>query len=424
MQKIRTRQSRRKIRQSTSGGLVLVKRQLLVYTPFKDIFNELFKKRFGLSFLSLWLIMVFRALLGGSSFQQFEKNWNNDKTWKIIANYKNNIIHRLLARNIHRISPQMSKKMVIGTVKNLHQKGLVLGKRVAIDSSPITVKGKKYEKSGAVTKNGKYSIGYKLSVAFDLDSKVPLGYILTSINVHDSQMLIPLIKMIQSEYNNSVESVMIDRGYYGADFFKFLDNQNIKFFIPAKKYTKLNEQIESLQFNDFKENKSKKYFFKDGTIELAKYGSIRCIFISYKRFEEWMPKEERNNRIWVLLTNDKNISPKNAVLAYKARWQIEVFFKQIKNELGLKILPGRDFRIVSMHVSSVLLAYIGLISLVLEERQKNESVPIAIKEWKNKFIKVILSIVLERDRIYFEFEDAWIYNWSIMEKDLNGGVLM
>ena len=196
MCQIKIRRSRRKIRQSTSGGLVLVKRQLLVYTPFKDIFSELFKKRFGLSFFSLWLIMVFRALLGGSSFQQFEKDWNKDKTWKIIANYRKNIIHRLLARNIHRISPQMSRKMVIGTVKNLHQKELVLAKRVAIDSSPITVKGKNYKKSSAVTKNGKYSIGYKLLMAFDLDSKVPLAYMLTSINVHDSQLLIPLIKMI------------------------------------------------------------------------------------------------------------------------------------------------------------------------------------------------------------------------------------
>lgn len=234
MFQVRIRQSRCKIRQSTSGGLVLVKRQLLVYTPFKDLFSELFKKRFGLSFLSLWLIMVFRSLLGGSSFQQFEKDWNKDKTWKIIANYRNNIIHRLLARNIHRISPQMSRKMVIGAVKNLHQKGLVLARRVAIDSSPITVKGKKYEKSGAVTKNGKYSIGYKLSLAFDLDSKVPLAYILTPINVHDSQMLIPLIKMIQSEYNNSLQAIMIDRGYYGADFFKFLDDNVLNFLFPEK----------------------------------------------------------------------------------------------------------------------------------------------------------------------------------------------
>ena len=217
---------------------------------------------------------------------------------------------------------------------------------------------------------------------------------------------------------------MIDRGYYGADFFKFLDNQKIKFFIPGKKYTKLNEQIESLQFNDFKENKSKKYFFKEGTTELTNYGSIRCIYITYKKFERWMPKNERNNKIWVLFTNDKFISPKNAVLAYKDRWQIEVFFKQCKDELGLNILPGRDFRIVSMHISSVLLAYIGLLSLVLEERQKNESVPITINKWKNKFIKVLLSIVLERDRIYFEFEEAWIHTWSIMEKDLNGGVFI
>jgi IS4 transposase len=137
-----------------------------------------------------------------------------------------------------------------------------------------------------------------------------------------------------------------------------------------------------------------------------------------------MPEEEKNNKIWILFTNDKKISSKKAVLAYKDRWQIEIFFKQCKNELGLKILPGRDFRIASMHVSSVLLAYIGLISLFLEEQQKNEVIPIAIKNWKNKFIKVILSIVLERYRINFEFEEVWIHSWSIMEKNLNGGILM
>ena len=417
------RRSRRKIRHTNYGGLVLVKRQLLVYTPFKDIFSELSKKRFGLSYLSLWLLMVFRALLGGLSFQQFEKDWNKDKALKYISGYRNQIIHRLLARNIHRISPQVSRKMVHGTIKTLHAKNLISAKRVAIDSTLITVKGKKYEKMGAVTKNGKYYTGYKLSIAFDLDSKVPLAYILTSINPHDSQMLIPLIKIIQSEYGITPKSVMVDRGYYGVDFFKFLDDQGIKFFIPGKMYANLNKKINELHFDEFKQNKSKNYYYKEDTITLKKYGVIRCIFISYKKFEDWMPYEEKNKRLWVLFTNDINISPKNAILAYKARWQIELFFKQCRNELGLNTLPGRDFRIVSMHISSVLLAYIGLISLVLEEKQNKEELPIAILDWKNKFIKLFLSIVLKRNRIYFEFEEEWIHRWTILEKDLNGGVL-
>lgn len=88
------------------------------------------------------------------------------------------------------------------------------------------------------------------------------------------------------------------------------------------------------------------------------------------------------------------------------------------------MLPGRDFRIVSMHVSSVLLAYIGLISLVLEERQNKENISIAIKDWKNKIIKVLLSMTLEKNTIYFEFEEEWICNWQILEKDLNGGIFM
>ena len=95
MCQIKIRRSKRIIRHSTSGGLVLVKRQLFAYTPFKDLFNEFFKKRFGLSFLSLWLIKVFRALLGGPSLKQFENDWNKDKTFKYIANYRKKIIHRL-----------------------------------------------------------------------------------------------------------------------------------------------------------------------------------------------------------------------------------------------------------------------------------------------------------------------------------------
>ena len=424
MCQIKIRRSKRIIRHSTSGGLVLVKRQLFAYTPFKDIFNELFKKRFGLSFLSLWLIMVFRALLGGPSLQQFENDWNKDKTFKYIANYRKKIIHRLLARNIYRISPQISRKIVIGTVKSLNKHGLVLAKRIAIDSTPIEVKGKKYEKKGSVTKNGKFTTGYKLHLAFDIDSKVPLAYVLTSINVHDSKMLIPLIKIIQTDYNNSLCSVMIDKGYYGVDFFKFLTEQGISFFIPGKKYSKLKKRINQLHFKDFIQNKSKKYYYKEGKFRIKSYGYIRCIFIAYKEFEDWMPEEEKNNKIWVLFTNDEKISLKNAVRAYKDRWQIEIFFKQCKNELGLRTLPGRDFRIVSMHVSSVLLAYIGLVSLILEERQNKENIPVAIKDWKDKFIKISLSITLKRNRIYFEFEEAWIHSWSILEKDLNGGIFM
>jgi len=424
MCKIKIRQSKRIIRQSTKGGLVLVKRQLFAYTPFKDMFNELFKKRFGLPFLSLWLMMVFRALLGGSSFQQFGKDWNNDKTRSIVADYREKITHRLLARNIQRISPQFSRKLVIETSKRMYQKGIVLAKRIAIDSTPIEVKGKKYEKVGSLTKNGKFTKGYKLSIAFDVDSKVPLAYILTPINPHDSQFLIPLIKIVQTEYNHSIKAVMIDKGYYGLDFFKFLDEQGISFFIPGKKYSKLKKRINNLHFKDFRHNKSKNYYFKEGKYRIKGYGFIRCIFVVYKKFEDWMPVDEKNNKVWVLFTNDEKISSKNAVQAYKDRWQIEIFFKQCKNELGLKILPGRDFRIVAMHVSSVLLAYLGLISLELEEREKSEVIPIAINEWKNRFINVLISIILKRNRIYFEFEEAWIHSWSILEKDLNGGIFM
>ncbi len=67
---------------------------------------------------------------------------------------------------------------------------------------------------------GKYITGYIISIAFDVDAKVPLAYIVTPLNVHDSQLLVSLVRMIQKEFNSSTKEVIIDRGYYGADFFK------------------------------------------------------------------------------------------------------------------------------------------------------------------------------------------------------------
>ena len=260
MTNIKIRRPKRITRQTKLGGLVLIKNQLSSYSSFKDILGSVIEKRFGLSIISLWLLMVYRALLGGTSLNQFRFDYEKDQTIGIIANYRKRITHRLLARNICRICPQKVRKIVVESSKSLFRKGLVKCKRIAIDSSFIEVDGNKYKKMGGVKKNGKYIKGYKLHLAFDVDSKIPLAYIVTSINVHDSQMLIALIKMVQSEYKNSLNTVIIDRGYYGGDFFSEISSLGLKFFIPAKKYQKLVKAINTLKFEDFKLYKKGKFY--------------------------------------------------------------------------------------------------------------------------------------------------------------------
>lgn len=135
-----------------------------------------------------------------------------------------------------------------------------------------------------------------------------------------------------------------------------------------------------------------------------------------------MPSEEDESKIWVIFTNDYSISPKRVIRSYRERWQIEVFFKGIKNELGLRKLPGRDYRIINVHISTVLLAYLCLQSLNLEERMNNESIPNDIKEWKNRFIFLVLTIYLRGRYIFLEFQEKWVSDTKTMEAYLNGGI--
>lgn len=418
------RRHKRIVRHTTSGGLILIQQQFIKYAPFKTILHPLFQKRFGLSILSLWLIMIYRSLLGGLSFQQFQIDWNKDSTKGILAHYREKITHRLLARNIHKFSPQINRKVVMETAKSLFNNNLLTANRIAIDSTSILVSGKNYPKVGSITRNGKYQTGYKLSIAFDIDAKIPLAYILTPLNVHDCNLLIPLIKMVQNNFQNKLKVIVLDRGYYGVEFFKFLRSINVKFFIPVKKFSAFKNKLIDLKKDHFIFSKKLNLFYKDDILNIQKYGNLRCIFVMSKDFKDWMPLEEKSKEVWAILTNDFDMSPNRILKTYRDRWQIEVFFKQCKGELGLNRFPGRDYRIINMHIATVLLGYICITSLVLEEKLNNEEIKISLKDWINTYIYLVLTIILKGNFIFLEFQEKWVSISKSMENYLNGGFLM
>lgn len=368
--------------------------------------------------------MIYRSLLGGLSFQQFQIDWNKDSTKGILAHYREKITHRLLARNIHKFSPQINRKVVMETAKSLFNNNLLTANRIAIDSTSILVSGKNYPKVGSITRKGKYQTGYKLSIAFDIDAKIPLAYILTPLNVHDCNLLIPLIKMVQNNFQNKLKIIVLDRGYYGVEFFKFLRSINVKFFIPVKKFSAFKNKLIDLKKDHFIFSKKLNLFYKDDILNIQKYGNLRCIFVMSKDFKDWMPLEEKSKEVWAILTNDFDMSPNRILKTYRDRWQIEVFFKQCKGELGLNRFPGRDYRIINMHIATVLLGYICITSLVLEEKLNNEEIKISLKDWINTYIYLVLTIILKGNFIFLEFQEKWVSISKSMENYLNGGFLM
>ena len=60
------------------------------------------------------------------------------------------------------------------------------------------------------------------------------------------------------------------------------------------------------------------------------------------------------------LTNNLEWSPRSVADLYRCRWQIEVFFKQIKQTLQLADFPGHNANAVRWQVWLALLVYVLL----------------------------------------------------------------
>jgi Transposase DDE domain len=71
------------------------------------------------------------------------------------------------------------------------------------------------------------------------------------------------------------------------------------------------------------------------------------------------PRTDRR-QFATLVTNDRQLSPRKVIEYYELRWQIEVFFRELKGQLGLQDYQGTAFASFERYVTLVLLGYLVL----------------------------------------------------------------
>lgn len=76
-----------------------------------------------------------------------------------------------------------------------------------------------------------------------------------------------------------------------------------------------------------------------------------------RRVEAWV-EVDGAPRLMVFLTNNKEWSPRSVCDLYRARWEIEVFFKQVKQTLKLSGFLGHSANAIRWQVWSALLVYV------------------------------------------------------------------
>ena len=82
--------------------------------------------------------------------------------------------------------------------------------------------------------------------------------------------------------------------------------------------------------------------------------------------------DQETDRIFVFLTNNFELSAQQVAFLYKNRWQIELFFKWIKQHLKVKAFWGTSENAVRIQVYSAIITYC-LVTIVAENLKIDRS---------------------------------------------------
>ena len=197
--------------------------------------------------------------------------------------------------------------------------------------------------------------GIKLHTLYDINAQIPAFLHITTANVHDVKAMDELVYEAGAHY-------IFDRAYLDFTRLYKIERCSAYFVIRAKSNTK------------FKRMYSNKVDKLTG-VRCDQIGKISGFYTSKDypaklRRVKYYDKE--SNRTFIFLTNNMNISADNVALLYKNRWQVELFFKWIKQHLKIKSFWGTSENAVRIQIYCAISAYC-LVSIVADKLKLKRS---------------------------------------------------
>ena len=196
--------------------------------------------------------------------------------------------------------------------------------------------------------------GVKAHVLYDLEAQVPAFYHITTASVYDSKVM-PEIPYETGAY------YVFDRGY--NNFGELYRIQRMESFFVVR--AKSNLQYRCVRWK----RRMPKNILTDAEIELMVYKS-RKDYPENLRLVRYYDEEQV--REFMFLTNAMDLTAQQIADLYKNRWQIELFFKWLKQHLKIKKFWGTTENAVRIQISAAITAYC-LVAIVQKDMQLKRS---------------------------------------------------
>jgi transposase len=178
----------------------------------------------------------------------------------------------------------------------------------------------------------------KLHLLLDHQGHLPAFAVLTEGKKHEIQVAREI------DFTRGT-TLVIDRGYTDYEWFAKLTQRAVHFVTRLKENANYGVvERRALPHRRGVRRDEVIFFFK-----LAQAG-VECFF---RRIEFY---DEEQDRVLVFLTNNLGWSPATIAALYKQRWQIELFFKALKQNLRVKTFVGTSANALQIQIWTALIA--------------------------------------------------------------------
>ena len=185
----------------------------------------------------------------------------------------------------------------------------------------------------------KYKGGIKIHTLYDIETQIPTFFHVTNAKVNDVNAMDVIPYEIGSYY-------VFDRGY--NDFKRLYKIKTLDSFFVIR--SKKNLQYKCIKWK----RRLPKNILSDAEIELTGYYPHQYYPESLRFIRYW---DNESNKEFTYLTNAKHLTAQQIANLYKNRWQVELFFKWLKQHLKIKKFWGTTENAVRIQIYAAISAY-------------------------------------------------------------------
>lgn len=210
-----------------------------------------------------------------------------------------------------------------------------------LDSSPIQLRGHGYDwVESYATRHIK---GLKLHTEYDMCLKAPTKIKISHANVNDASM--------GQKWKLEKDTIYVfDKGYYDYNWWWSIHQKQAYFVTRLKKNAAIVvEKQEKLIREDV---------IEEGTFKISNKVPRGGKRMEYRDSLRYVKVYREGKTPLILATNLMDLSAETVAMLYKARWDIELFFKWIKQNLKIKKFFGKSINAVKLQLAAAMITYL------------------------------------------------------------------